>query len=656
MAEGIENANHIYHKLLSAADPVAQQPKKIKMELKAHQKAALAKAMIMEIMGCVRHVNNDIAAQNVRHRSYEYTGSFRVYTNVGILGDLVGHGKTLTALSIIAAMPTEKIFVEHETHHSFIDTRNLYTRAYTDEYRSGGNVRIVCEKTDEDIAREMEADKKFATTLIVVPRGPVFNQWRKAIETQTSLKGLVLDTNKCIKNKIPDEKTSYAQLHEFFNKYDCVLIKTTTLKQLNEYFASRPHDQRLFGFDRIIIDEAHDEIGSVPMMRYKFLWLVTSTYNMLGYKNYVSANYISNGVRHIFPSYIMSTYVIRGEDEFVKASFELPRMTEFNYTCKMNMVVAALHGFLSPNVQERLNVNDIAGAIKEMGGKMETEDELVRIVTAGMERDINNKKRELEYVGGLDMDEASKVATITRLQGELAKLEEKRTSLQERITALAEKQCAICMDNHDEPVMLACTHVFCGECIVDWMRVRTAHTSAAPACPTCRVPINTKNMVAVVNEVRQVPEVKKVEVDDSGDIGTNAGDEAAKGRFTKEDLLLRLIRRKPDGKWLIFTRVDNGFVGLKSTLQNAGISFAELKGNTAVMSHTLDNFSQGRTKVILLHTQYAGSGIDISCATDVIIYHSMGMSKIQAVGRAQRVGRTQPLTVHNLFYPNEITE
>ncbi len=57
---------------------------------------------------------------------------------------------------------------------------------------------------------------------------------------------------------------------------------------------------------------------------------------------------------------------------------------------------------------------------------------------------------------------------------------------------------------------------------------------------------------------------------------------------------------------------------------------------------------------ILLNTFHAGSGIDISFATDVIIFHSMGLYKTQAVGRAQRVGRTDKLFIHNLCYEQEM--
>ena len=72
------------------------------------------------------------------------------------------------------------------------------------------------------------------------------------------------------------------------------------------------------------------------------------------------------------------------------------------------------------------------------------------------------------------------------------------------------------------------------------------------------------------------------------------------------------------------------------------------------MLNVLERFKNGITKIILLNTQYAGSGIEINCATDVIIFHSMGLDKQQAIGRAQRVGRTSVLNIHNLCYEDEM--
>ena len=91
-------------------------------------------------------------------------------------------------------------------------------------------------------------------------------------------------------------------------------------------------------------------------------------------------------------------------------------------------------------------------------------------------------------------------------------------------------------------------------------------------------------------------------------------------------------------------------------LTSNNITYASLKGHTSHMMNVLNNFKNGNTNVILLTTQYAGSGIEINCATDVIILHSMDIDKQQAIGRAQRVGRTCSLKVHNLCFEHELTD
>ena len=128
-----------------------------------------------------------------------------------------------------------------------------------------------------------------------------------------------------------------------------------------------------------------------------------------------------------------------------------------------------------------------------------------------------------------------------------------------------------------------------------------------------------------------------------------------KGILNKEDTLLEIIKNKPDGKFIVFSRVDV-FTNIIKILVSNGITFAELKGNTAHMMNVLKDFKNGIINVILLTTQYAGYGIDINYATDVIIFHSMAVDKQQAIGRAQRVGRTNNLIVHNLCFEHELEQ
>jgi SNF2 family DNA or RNA helicase len=123
---------------------------------------------------------------------------------------------------------------------------------------------------------------------------------------------------------------------------------------------------------------------------------------------------------------------------------------------------------------------------------------------------------------------------------------------------------------------------------------------------------------------------------------------------SKEDQMIDIIKKKPEGRFLVFSRVDTTFGKLAHLLNSHSITHTEIKGSTTHMMRILDDFVAKRTRVIMLNTYHAGCGIDISSATDVIIYHSMPHEKIQAIGRAQRVGRTDQLTIHNLCFPNEM--
>ena len=54
----------------------------------------------------------------------------------------------------------------------------------------------------------------------------------------------------------------------------------------------------------------------------------------------------------------------------------------------------------------------------------------------------------------------------------------------------------------------------------------------------------------------------------------------------------------------------------------------------------------------MLNSRDNGSGIDISCATDMIFYMRLEdpSEDSQALARAQRVGRQAPLRVHRMYH------
>ena len=105
-----------------------------------------------------------------------------------------------------------------------------------------------------------------SSTLIIVPRGPVYVQWEKTLKESTSLKYLAIDSLTFIKKNLPEyDLNNESEIISYFNKYDVVLIKNTTLNNLLEYYNNNQKDKFINKWKRIIIDECHDIINKIEI-------------------------------------------------------------------------------------------------------------------------------------------------------------------------------------------------------------------------------------------------------------------------------------------------------------------------------------------------------------------------------------------------------
>jgi len=126
------------------------------------------------------------------------------------------------------------------------------------------------------------------------------------------------------------------------------------------------------------------------------------------------------------------------------------------------------------------------------------------------------------------------------INAELGRLRTRLTSLTERVTHLNEKSCDICGDPFENPVFLKCTHVTCAQCLIQWMQSTAGGRQNHKTCPTCRAPIEMQSLVAIVNQP----------------VAPSTSAAAPPKPKTKEERIIELIRNKPEGRFLIFSRVD----------------------------------------------------------------------------------------------------
>ena len=608
--------NIIYNIEIDSNSPRIIQPIKIKKELKPHQLACVFKATMME--------NN---------RKIKYSDGEEVETNIGILGDIVGYGKTLTALSIIAHNKLDNICINDKKIIS-----------------CNSNKKYNYFKLTKSNKNDPFFNNMINTTLIIVPRGPVYVQWERTLREQTELKFLAIDNLNFINKNMPKYNDNSAEIIDYLNQYDAILIKNTTLsllfKYYDPYYLSLYKDQRhssyIYNWKRVIIDECHDIINKIEILSYIYLWLISGTYLNICDRVYSSSFTLHHNIKELIKHEHLNYMLVKCNKDFVKQSFYVPSIIEKFYLCKISKYSKAIIPYINQYILEKINANDISGAIKDLGGKNYKEQGIDNLICADMNKAISNKYKEKDFILLLDIPEEIKKNKLNLIDVELNTLKNKLKDLTDRITEIENKQCAICLDNITQPIILDCSHIFCGSCIIRMLNTNTHNDYKR--CPVCRLDIKSiENLTAIVPIKNEEINIIKKDV-----IG--------KGILSKEETLIELILNNKEGKFIIFSRVDAVFSKITEILTKNNINHACLKGNTRQMMNILNNFKYGNTDVILLTTQYAGSGIDISVATDVIILHSMDADKQQAIGRAQRVGRILPLNVHNLCYDHELNE
>lgn len=75
-----------------------------------------------------------------------------------------------------------------------------------------------------------------------------------------------------------------------------------------------------------------------------------------------------------------------------------------------------------------------------------------------------------------------------------------------------------------------------------------------------------------------------------------------------------------------------------------------IKGTSNSITNTIDKFKNKEFNVLLLNAKYFGSGLNLQFTDEVIIFHRMSKDlEKQVIGRAQRMGRENPLVINYLF-------
>jgi len=472
-----------------------------------------------------------------------------------------------------------------------------------------------------------------------------------------------------------------------FNKHItdlCKSVDINVLKSRENTFVPKTNTM-ITGilFQRVIFDEADSiKIPSCMPMRGKYTWFITSSINnMLLAKGYRSngqtlstgisgSGFIKDTFHHLVSGKDKYAYtrifhsIIRSNYSFIQDSIKIPDAIINYMSCFTPPDLQAVASALDADTLQALNAGDFKTALHLLGCTSGSEEDLVKIVNMTLykkrdelialleergnqlnDNNINIEELEngpqteqnKEYLREYKTHNYSLKSSIENFTLQLAVVKNKITGIEERIMDIKSKSCPVCMSDIDNPCITpCCNNVFCLACI-------TMAINVSKSCPLCRTKIEYKSLALVVEKKDNregVVEPKPVP--------------DANALLPKLDLLIKYINDNPNKKILVFSQFENTFANIEESFKNHLITYSKLNGSAGRIKNIINSYKSGAYRVLLLNAKNFGAGLNLQMTDDIIIYHRMSKDlERQVIGRAQRLGRTEPLNINYLCYENE---
>ena len=619
----------------------------LKTPLLLHQQSALAAALRLESAKTNGLEVDAIAGEPV---------GGKLYTSYGILGDRVGSGKSLTALSLVKMPPPSSLYNEYIIRGNSI-------------LGDGRDVGLLRVKDQTTVATGLKL-KSLSTSLFIIPHA-LMGQWEAYVANDTTLKC-------CFVKKRKDAESP--TLLDNIEQYDALFISSTMWSAFRTI-----HHPRNILWRRVFIDEADsiaittdwDDVNGL------FYWFISASWLNLvfaggAYFNVLSAytppeetppyviervkklqnnHYLQiPGCRHVNVVRRMcgisanhstvainaavsqsARLIVHSSEDYIKTSFTMPTTTTRKIICATPTNIRVLDSFISREMMERLNAGDVAGALESLGMNSYTEADITDAVTAAIQKELHNAKVTYEYKKTLEYStESLKQKAIEAQEQKIASIESRISAIQERLKRAKEQTCPICYCDLTNPsVTPCCQQLFCFACLCESLK-RVA------SCPLCRARIENIKDIKVLGEAPAQAQPQ----------------EASKPNqlLNKNDSFVKFMKENPTARVLMFSSYDASFTKLEDSLDDANIKYSMLNGSQLRIAKLLREFKSGKYNVLFLNARNMGAGLNIESATHVMLFHRMSSElENQIIGRANRLGRTNPLEVVYLIHENELS-
>ena len=635
---------------LNESSPTIRQPKGLNVDLRSHQLTSIAAMKELEKQGRVVIDKPDIISglyitvKSKMGDTDEFVQSkFIIETNSAILADKVGSGKTYMVIGLILNSVTPKIrntFVMGSEHFS-IKMKSVKETIPV-------NLIVVPHNLSNQWSDFLDNSSLDYLKLNTISDFNVFFDIKNVSKKKDITPGVLTIYNIKKKKKNKNKSKSERSDKNYFERKTLNPRKIKRIFQKKKVFLLNVNRYRFFKqifksikWARVIIDEM--DSANIPANFNEFgnfNWFLTATPTSIFYK---SCRRYTN---KIFGEYkdLIDYFIIKNNDNYVDLSIELPKPHAFMITTRLRMVVSAIQDLISEDILQLINAGNLREAISKLNCNVDTEENIIKVLTDKIYKELHNLKSELKYVQSIipnDINTHNK--RIEKLKTDIGRCNTRLETVKERISSINNECCLICADTFDTPTILdCCKNVFCLKCLL------AAINSCGNKCPVCRHEIKNNKEYHVISV-----DIKKTQSKDDSNSFNN---------MTKEETLQALLTflsknvKKP--RILIFSDYFQTFDNVKKNVVKSGLKYSLISGTASHITNTIEDFRKGNINVLMLNANYFGSGLNLQKANYVILYHRMTPElEIQIIGRAQRFGRKTPLKIIYLVNnsENEIT-
>lgn len=191
-----------------------------------------------------------------------------------------------------------------------------------------------------------------------------------------------------------------------------------------------------------------------------------------------------------------------------------------------------------------------------------------------------------------------------------------------------EKDCGICMGEIEEKfTILQCGHMYCTECISAIMQ------TTLNKCPTCKLSLKNTTIYAINNESKKISKNVTDMINMYGTKITN----------------LINICKGLESKTVVFSFSPTLLSNIRTILNANSINSIYLT-NDMNTSEVINNFCVDDTKVLILSSDFNASGLNITCASNIIILEPLKKDYMyrrqienQIIGRLHRIGQDKEI-------------